>query len=34
MVAVHFPPLKELKPSAFKLLIYLLHRAEETGTDQ
>lgn len=34
MVAIHFPPLKALKPAAFKLLIYLLHRAEETGTDQ
>lgn len=34
MVVIHFPPLKALKPSAVKLLIYLLHRAEETGTSQ
>lgn len=34
MVSVHFPALQDLKPGAFKLYVYLLHRAEQTGSDE
>lgn len=33
MVCVHFSQIRELKPSAFKLYIYLLHKAKEIRKD-